>query len=505
MKKLADDKYELQNYESIQPDDNSSSSAAQPSQSRPKQYTSDEAIEEIGFGKFQGIMLLVLGFSWLVDASEILVLSVVPLYLQCEWKIDKVQIAWITTSVFLGMTISSPIIGWICDQYGRKRGILLAMVFGIIMSILSSFSPKYQWFVLSRFLVGVSLGGMTQVVGYASEFIPKKQRRYVTLGQLFWPVGGVMASLIGIATLHGLSWRYYILVMCVPPVIGAIFLMQMPESFRYLLAAGKYKEAKAALRMVAKMNGKRLEVDELVLDTGPSNKKYDTDNAASRGNIFKLFGEEHWKTTILIAFLQFCIGMCYYGMVMLTTNYFRATEKICIAKTPGANGLLLEFNNCLYCRQLTLKNYLELAWTSFAEAPGDIATFFLLELVGRKRTLFIESAFVLISSFILLFCTTWGVEISCLFIARGVSQGAAVALQAYTPEVYPTSLRGIGVGFGNLWFRCGAMITPFLAQVAIYKSVKGTILCYVVFMLLSMIASFLLPIETRGRPLDNVD
>ena len=38
----------------------------------------------------------------------------------------------------------------------------------------------------------------------------------------------------------------------------------------------------------------------------------------------------------------------------------------------------------------------------------------------------------------------------------------------YTPEVYPTSMRGIGLGACSGAARIGCMITPFVAMVSLY-------------------------------------
>ena len=40
-----------------------------------------------------------------------------------------------------------------------------------------------------------------------------------------------------------------------------------------------------------------------------------------------------------------------------------------------------------------------------------------------------------------------------------------MALAVYTPEVYPTSVRGTAVGYCSSVARIGAIITPFVAQV----------------------------------------
>lgn len=55
-----------------------------------------------------------------------------------------------------------------------------------------------------------------------------------------------------------------------------------------------------------------------------------------------------------------------------------------------------------------------------------------------------------------------------LFMARGVIAGLFQAAYVYTPEVYPTALRSVGVGGCSALARLGAMATPYIAQVFIF-------------------------------------
>lgn len=52
-----------------------------------------------------------------------------------------------------------------------------------------------------------------------------------------------------------------------------------------------------------------------------------------------------------------------------------------------------------------------------------------------------------------------------LFLARGIISGVFQAAYVYTPEVYPTYLRSVGIGVCSGMARLGAMVTPFVAQV----------------------------------------
>lgn len=85
-----------------------------------------------------------------------------------------------------------------------------------------------------------------------------------------------------------------------------------------------------------------------------------------------------------------------------------------------------------------------------------------------------------------------------LFMARGVIAGLFQAAYVYTPEVYPTALRSVGVGGCSALARLGAMATPYVAQVLLQKSVTSAVTVYGISAVFASIACLLLPYETRG-------
>lgn len=88
-----------------------------------------------------------------------------------------------------------------------------------------------------------------------------------------------------------------------------------------------------------------------------------------------------------------------------------------------------------------------------------------------------------------------------IFIARAFISGGFQAAYVYTPEVYPTATRALGLGTSSGMARVGALITPFVAQVMLESSVYLALSVYCCCCLFASIASCALPIETTGRGL----
>ena len=64
--------------------------------------TLEDMIETLGFGRFHIFLMLGVGFFWVADSMEIMVVSILSPLLVCEWNLNSLQEAMITTVVFIG-------------------------------------------------------------------------------------------------------------------------------------------------------------------------------------------------------------------------------------------------------------------------------------------------------------------------------------------------------------------------------------------------------------------
>jgi putative MFS transporter len=84
------------------------------------------------------------------------------------------------------------------------------------------------------------------------------------------------------------------------------------------------------------------------------------------------------------------------------------------------------------------------------------------------------------------------------------SLGAWGALYAYTPELYPTSVRGTGFGAASGMSRIAGALAPVIGGALLASSLVLPLTMYALGFLLGAAAVGLLGIETRGRPLRDV-
>ncbi|XP_061673258.1 synaptic vesicle 2-related protein isoform X3 [Syngnathoides biaculeatus] len=406
----------------------------------------EDAVEAIGFGTFQWKLSILTGLSWMADAMEMMILSILAPQLHCEWRLPSLEVALLTSVVFIGMMISSSLWGNISDKYGRKTGLTLSVLWTMFYGLMSAFAPIYGWILFLRALVGFGIGGAPQSVTLYAEFLPMKSR----------------------AT-------------CI------LLIEWLPESARYDVLTGNQEKALATLKRIAIENGVPMPLGKLI-----AAKQED------RGKIRDLFSSHFRWTTVLLWFIWFANAFSYYGLVLLTTELFQEGGVCGMSK-----GNKMELRCSLECKYLNSDDYKDLLWTTLSEFPGLLVTLWAIDRLGRRKTMAL--CFLVFSLCIipLYGCVGRASMTVLIFIARAFIAGGFQAAYVYTPEVYPTANRALGLGTSSGMARVGALITPFVAQVLLESSVYLALSVYCCCCLLAAVASCALPIETTGRGLQD--
>uniref|UniRef100_A0A8D0M5K3 Synaptic vesicle 2-related protein n=1 Tax=Sus scrofa TaxID=9823 RepID=A0A8D0M5K3_PIG len=405
----------------------------------------EDAVEAIGFGKFQWKLSVLTGLAWMADAMEMMILSILAPQLHCEWRLPSWQVALLTSVVFVGMMSSSTLWGNISDQYGRKTGLKISVLWTLYYGILSAFAPVYSWILVLRGLVGFGIGGVPQSVTLYAEFLPMKARA-----------------------------------KCI------LLIEWLPESARYDVLSGNQEKAIATLKRIATENGAPMPLGKLIIS-----------RQEDRGKMRDLFTPHFRWTTLLLWFIWFSNAFSYYGLVLLTTELFQAGDVCSISSRKKA----VEAKCSLACEYLSKEDYMDLLWTTLSEFPGVLVTLWIIDRLGRKKTMALCFVVFSFCSLLLFICVGRNMLTLLLFIARAFISGGFQAAYVYTPEVYPTATRALGLGTCSGMARVGALITPFIAQVMLESSVYLTLAVYSGCCLLAALASCFLPIETKGRGL----
>jgi len=331
------------------------------------------------------------------------------------------------------------------------------------------------------------------VVGfvYVLEFFPSSDRTIAgILMQCLWPVGLTIMSGMAYFTEH---WQYFLTATAVPGVLVIPFLWISPESIPFLVARGHVLEAKKLLGKAAKFNKVELpkeylltEREKKLLKQGIKIQRSRTASQFSLGDpdgevyhygVMDILGSRKMVAFVFINAYLWCVAAwIYHG----------------IALSIGSMGGDI---------------YVSFIIQGLVEIPAYVAVAFVLNRYGRRWPIF--SFFLIggVALFINAFIPKetpdgtslhWVIFTFAMIGKFGLS-GAFAGIYLYSPEMFPTTIRGIGLSFASVGGTIGNIAAPYMMLLA---SVAPWLL-NVLFGIMSLLAAIMvlyLP-ETLGRPL----
>ena len=395
-----------------------------------------ERLEKLPVGSFQYKLLAVTGLGWLFDAMDTGLISFVLPILSKEWGLTPAQAGWIGSVGLIGMALGAVLAGSIADRVGRKTVFSATVIIYSVATGLCALSWSYESLLVFRFFVGFGLGGELPVAAtLMSEFSPTHLRgRFIVLLESFWGLGWLVAALIAYVLIPRFGWQIAFIIGTIPALYVFLIRLHMPESIRYLLSKNRIAEAKQIILDIEKKLGVESEPFKSELSIEEKSQILAVEPKPSI-----LFSRAFRVRTSMLWIAWFGIVFSYYGIFMW------------LPSIVFAQGFEV------------VKSFEYVLIMTIAQLPGYFAAAYLVEVIGRKYTL---SSFLLLSGVCAFFfgsaesvtsLLAWGVGMSFFNL------GAWGVIYTYTPEQYPTSIRGLGSGWAAGFGRIGGMIAPVLA------------------------------------------
>jgi putative MFS transporter len=418
---------------------------------------------------------VVLASLFLCELGDIATLSYSAPAIRTDWRLSITEVGALTSATFLGMFFGALLGGRLADRYGRRTVLVTAATFFSLCSILSALAPGYAVFAALRFLTGAGVQATTGVLlVYAVEMFPRTSRgRYlsvmIALGGLGIPLIAGAARLL--VPLGPDGWRWVFVVGgagLVPAVLGALLL---PESVRWLEANGRRDTAD---RIVD-----RLERD--LTARGVVLPEPEIRGAEPRHGLAELRGSRYLRRTVVTSAVMVLAILSYYGFnswvaTLLVDRGFDTTQALTIS-----------------------------AVLALAPVLGALAALPIIDRWERRRTSGVLCALVAVAMVVFAVTHDTVALVVAGFVAALLLQANTAVLYAYLPEVFPTTLRGIGSGIANGAGRIAGVANGFLvAAVAGMAGFTGVFLTTAVLVLLAGVVLWALGVDTRGRPLDDI-
>lgn len=485
----------------------------QPEPYNAKAEVLNNAIQEIGMGRYQWQLFAVIGFGWASDNLWPIVTSLILAPVAYEFQISKESL--LTLAQNIGLLVGAVFWGFGCDIFGRTWAFNLTIGVTAVFALIAAGSPNFGAACAFAALWSVGVGGNLPVdSAIFLEFLPGSHQFLLTVLSIDWALAQVLANLVawpllgdltcsqaeGCTRAKNMGWRYFMIAMgglaMLMFVVRFVFFTIF-ESPKYLMGKGRNEHAVAVVHEVARRNGKTSSLTREDLDRFDRGRDQEQISGQGQGtkSLIKRRLEkikfEHVRAlfdtpkrayaTTLIIFVWAFIGLGYplYNAFIPYITAQRGAQY-------GDGSTYITYRNSLIIAVMGI--------------PGCLLGGLLVELprFGRKGAL---SASTVLTGVFLLASTTasssnallgW----NCAF--NFMSSLMYAVLYAYTPEIFLTKDRGTGNALTASANRIFGIMSPIIAMFANLETAAPVYASGALFLAAGILVT-LMPYEPRGK------
>lgn len=495
------------------------SSAVEPAALPPACFSVEEAVAHIGFGRFQWRLLFLSGSTLIADATELLLVSFLSDELTCFWGISPAEATALQTAVFVGMLAGALFSGDVADAHGRRTAFFATTALIAAAGLASAAAPTLGFLIACRFCAGLGIGGTPAALTLYTEFLPARARgAKLILFFCFFSVGALAEALLAWGTLQQPGgWRLLLTLSALPSVALLLAYPWLPESPRWLLLRGREAEALQLFRAASAMNGvpplpcsrltlvsagggasvaaegergggSPLELDALGAGNHLAARAGGGADAvahspATRADRMRLLCSPSLRrTTALLSAMYFLMALLYYAVVLLNNRLVNEAAVPSASSPPATSSCgsgpaanASSPSEAVRCSASTpsqvcrsQSDFVGIVVANAAELPGLAVAWLLLDLLGRPHTIaaffFSTAAAIALLLLLPLSARVGAVGVFIIAAARASCIGFNQSLWVATTELFPTSVRGSGLGFTTAFARVGGMLSPLLVN-----------------------------------------
>lgn len=490
--------------------------------------------EHIGMTAWQWGLLCVCGVGWLLDNVWLQYVAMILPQIELEFDLEhSSHSAFMTLSLFAGLTVGAAVWGVLADIVGRRFSFNMTLFIAGVFGVAAGGATNFVALGGLVGALGFGLGGSLPVDGMLFlEFIPGTHQFLLAFMSVFWPLGQLLVSLVGWGLIYNYSasckaphcaeqvglngqhwlngnhgWRYLgfamggLTLLC---FVVRFFVFRMPESPKFLLSKGRDAEAVVALHRFARMCGRELSDDVVSVAilrsaAGEDGRMDEQDEHVEepKGMIASM---KHSLRSMAHNARSIKFGNSLSHIRPLFSSFSMGYTVTMIWLLWGFIGLgyplFTAFLPLLLSQSSPNETYRNYAITSVCGVPGSILSAALVEVPhsGRRGALAIGT---LLTGIFLFTISGLGDDhhtaVFALECVTTFTQNIVYGvLYCYTPEAFPAPYRGTGDGVSSSLNRLFGLMAPIIS---IYSGNQGKIPFYVAGAL--YIASAFLAVTVR--------
>lgn len=392
--------------------------------------------------------------GWSLDSMDVNLYSFVIPTLMVLWGMTRADAGMLATGALLSSALGGWLIGILADRIGRVRALQITVLWFAVFTALSAFTNSYSQLMVVRILQGFGFGGEWAAGALLIGEIIRPEHRGKGSGVVHsgWAVGWGVAALL-----------YTLLFSVIPPELAwrALFAVGVLPAFLVFFVRRFVDEPASFVAM---------------------QKRYAA--GQQRRSSLEIFSPRYLRITVLASLLAVGAQGGFYAIMTWLPTYLKTARNLSVLNTGG------------YLMVVIVASFL-----------GYVVSAYLTDVIGRRRSFYLFSICSIATVLAYTFLPISNAAMLFLGFPLGFfASGIYSPIGAFFNELYPTEIRGSGVGFCFNFGRAVGALFPALVGLLSASIPLGEAIGFFAVGAygLIMIAALMLP-ETLGLALKDMN
>ena len=411
----------------------------------PASFVLGRKLDSIPFSPYHLMLIVVLSLVGFIDGYDLVMTGSLLVLAKAPLHLTPGEIRFLAIASTLMIVVGGFAASGISDHFSRKTIMILGTAGITFCTLLIPLVQTGQQLIWLRLLTGLAGGfAVSAPFPIAAELMPAQHRRtYGAIYEMTLAAAFTVLPLVGALLAHNPNaFRW----MALPGglaffIVPALIYWAIPESPRWYLRRGRAEEAVDTVNRILRRAGGR--VPPLSLAALGGNLSTVQEKLPPYRALWAK-GQLRWTL----------VGISSY--VFAGTGFFLISVLLPKALVDQGGAVAASFGVA--------------SLVFMASIPGKGFTGFLMEIIGRRWTIFYALAGALPGLFLMMLAHRAGAHATTVMAAGALVTGftalsGATAFRIYLSEQFPTALRGRGHIFGESVGRVfSAVLAPFLME-----------------------------------------
>jgi SHS family lactate transporter-like MFS transporter len=346
--------------------------------------------------------------GWTLDAFDFFIVTLCLPAIAKTYGVEREKIT-LTISLTLAMRpVGAFIFGLLADRYGRRRPMMINLVFYSTLSVLSGLSPTYATFLLCRILFGIGMGGEWGVgASLAMEKVPPRLRGLLSgLLQEGYAFGSLLAA-------------------------GAFYFLY-PRFDAWLPIHSRF----SAWQPLFWLGGLPALLAVFIRFRVKESAVWEKSKASGWGDLGAVL-VSHWRVFLSVFFIMLMMNLSSHGTQDLFPTFLQTAMHFSPKRAAGVTAV-----------------------SNLGAILGGLTVGLLSDKIGRRRAMVLSLLLAVLMIPLWAYAPNIPMLLIGAFLIQFMVQGAWGVIPAHISELSPDSVRGFLPGFA---YQCGVAVAGWVS------------------------------------------